>query len=328
MSSGTSTETRALSISSFEGIESAALTERTLPPPAAGEVTVRIKAAAIHPLETLVAAGSIPFATSPPLVLGAVGAGEIVGGSESFADGDRVAIVGNELGMTRDGIWADHAVVPERLLLKLPDGVDFEAAACIGIGPPTAAIALELGAAPSGASVLVLGATGAVGSAALQLALDQGLRPTAVSRSTAGCAFCETLGAPATVDLSARSLADAAASDGRFDLVIDAVGGEFTAAALGVLKPGGTHVVVGHIAGPSASIFLPGLVASAVRLVGGHMGVGGPDKLREAELISLDALSSGTMAVPVAATFGLDQLQAAYAAAADPDLFGRILLVP
>jgi NADPH:quinone reductase-like Zn-dependent oxidoreductase len=57
------------------------------------------------------------------------------------------------------------------------------------------------------------------------------------------------------------------------------------------------------------------------------MDIGGPDKLRDAELISLDALSSGTMAVPVAATFGFDQLQAAHAAAADPDLFGRILLV-
>jgi NADPH2:quinone reductase len=319
---------RAAQLSSFGGIEAVELVDREPPVPAEGEVRVRVRAAAIHPLEALIAGGGIPFAKQPPLVLGAVGAGEVETDGKEFRAGDRVAILGYELGMLFDGIWADHALVPERLLMATPPGLDFTTVATLGIAPPTAAIALRLADVSDRDSVLVLGASGAVGSAAIQLARAQGLRVTAASRSQAGCAFAARLGADETVDLSREDFAGAARrlTDGGFDAIIDPIGGGATAAALEALRPGRTHVVLGYSAGFESTISLPSLVNTSSRIQGAGMASLGPRGLREVEGECLAALVAGELEIPVAAIFGLDEIAAAFATAGDPAVQGRVLL--
>jgi NADPH2:quinone reductase len=319
---------RAAQVSSFDGIEALEVIDREPPVPSDDEVRIRVRAAAIHPLEALIATGGIPFAKQPPLVLGAVGAGEVETDGKDFRAGDRVAILGYELGMLLDGIWADHAVVPERLLLAIPPELDFTAAAALGIAPPTAAIALRLAGISDQESVLVLGASGAVGSAAIQLARRQGLRVVATSRSEAGCAFAAGLGADDTVDTSREDFADAARrlTDGGFDAIVDPIGGDATAAALAALRPGRTQVVLGYSAGFETTISLPSLVNTSSRIQGGGMASFGPEGLREAEQDCLAALGAGELEIPVAAIFGLDEIAAAFATAGDPAVQGRVLL--
>jgi NADPH2:quinone reductase len=321
---------RALTVDSFDGPEAIELRERPLLEPGPGEVLVWMRACGIHPLESLIAAGGIPFAKRPPLVLGAVGGGVVAGDGERFARGDRVAVLGNEMGMLIDGIWADQAAVPERLLLELPDGVGFEEAACLGVAPPTAALALDLAAAPAGGKVLVLGATGAVGSAAVQLAAAAGLVPVAASRSSSGCEFAASLGAAATVDLSTQSFEEAAEklTEGGFDAIIDPLGGPLTAAALKALAPGRNQVVLGYSSGFETTVSLPDLVMTGRSIRGGSMNVAGPAGLRAAEERCLAALADGSLRTPLAGRFGFDELDAALATAADPAVFGRTILVP
>jgi NADPH2:quinone reductase len=321
---------RALTVGAFGGPEAIELRERPRPEPRPGEVLLSMRACGIHPLESLIAAGGIPFAQRLPLVLGAVGSGVVASDGERFSSGDRVAVLGNEMGMTMDGVWADHATVPERLLLPLPDEVGFEAAACLGVAPPTAALALDLAAPPAGGKVLVLGATGAVGSAAVQLATAGGLVAVAASRSAAGCQFAASLGAAETVDLSTQSFEEAAAelTEGGFDAIIDPVGGAMTAAALKALSPGRDHVVLGYSAGFETTVSLPDLVMTGRSIRGGSMNVAGPEGLRAAEERCLEALADGSLRTPLAGSFGFDQLAEALAAAADPAVFGRNILVP
>lgn len=319
----------AVLVRGFDGIGAAELVEREPPQPGEGEVAVRMEAMAIHPLDALIAAGGIPFAAEPPLVLGAVGAGEVVSDGASFAAGDRVAVVGREMGMVMDGVWAERAVVPERLLLALPDAVSYQQGAALGIASPTADLALGLLDLEPGSSLLVLGGTGAVGSAAIQLARAAGLEPVGASRSAAGAEFVAGLGASEAIDLSREDLAAAVARRGsRFDAIVDPVGGELTAAALKTLRPGGTQVVLGYSAGFETTVSLPDLVTTGSQLRGGSMDVAGPEGLREAEERCLAAVAAGTLELPLAASFGLGEVGAAYAAAADPARFGRVLLEP
>jgi len=318
---------RAARLTAFTGLDGVRIVRRDVPEPGAGEVRVRVLAAGVHPLEALIAAGGIPFA-SAPLVLGAVGAGEVETDGATFRAGDRVAILGNELGMVRDGIWADHALVPERLLAPIPPGLEVAVAAAAGIAFPTAVLAVAQAGVPEGGTLLVLGASGAVGAAAVQVAVRAGRRVTGVSRTAEGAAFAARHGAEQTIDLSAVSLAAAAAElapDG-FDGIVDPVGGAVTGAAIKTLRPGGAHVVLGYSAGFAADLFLPDVVNYGRRLEGCNMNVRGPEGLRAAEEQSLAGLASGDYTVEIAQTFPLESFAEASAAGADAAVQGRVLL--
>lgn len=318
---------RAAQATAFTGLDGVRIVRRSPPEPGAGAVRVRVLLAGVHPLEALIAAGGLPFA-QPPLVLGAVGAGEVETDGERFRRGDRVVILGNELGMVMDGVWADHAAVPERLLVPLPPGLEPSTAAAAGIAFPTAVLAVGQAGVAAGGTLLVLGASGAVGTAAVQVAARAGQRVVGVSRTAAGAAFAAGHGAAETIDLSSTGLLDAAAEiapDG-FDGIVDPVGGALTAAAIATLRPGGAHVVLGYSAGFSSELFLPDLVNAGRRLEGCNMNQAGPEGLRAAEEESLRGLASGDYVVRIAETFALERFAQAVAAGADPAVHGRVLL--
>ncbi|CAB4938359.1 unannotated protein [freshwater metagenome] len=302
---------RAAQVTEFGGLESIKIIERDVPQPGEGEVLVRITTAGFHPLDGLLAAGAMgPFQAPAPLVLGCNGAGRVESDGATFKTGDRVAIVNNQMGMVRDGVWADHAAVPESVLLKLPDNVDDATAAGIGISFPTAVIALNMLGLASGSSVLITGANGAVGSAAIQLARTKGLVPFAVVRSQDAAAFCTDLGAEGVIDLSQTSIEEASKglSQGGFDGCVDPIGGPVGAGALKGIKPGAAQVTVGYSSGFEMPVFLPDIVNYGRRLLGGNMASAGQDGLRAAEEETLAGLASGALRSPVATTVALDDV--------------------
>ncbi len=240
------------------------------PPPrrAAGQALVRVTAAPVNPLDLLCASGTSYFgAPALPYVPGAQGVG-VIEEADRLPAGQRVWF-SCAAGMAQgDGAMAEFCVADEAAVLPLPDGVDDDLVAALGLSAIAAWMALSWrGELRQGETVLVLGASGTVGQVGVQAARLLGAgRVIAACRDAHGRSRAAELGADATADLAgadqaqiARRLAEAAGgpgsgeSDGGVDLVLDPLWGIPAQAALDVLRPGGRLVNLGSSAGPAAS---------------------------------------------------------------------------
>jgi NADPH:quinone reductase-like Zn-dependent oxidoreductase len=214
------------------------LAERPDPSPAHGEVVVRIRAANVNPTDVAVRSGDHPRSPEPPFVPGWDLAGEVIAvgdGAEGFAPGDRVVgmIPWGRIG-GRVGAYAQAAAVEPAWLAPLDGGVDDATAATLPLNALTARQALDLIAAPPGSTLLVTGASGAVGGFATQLAARDGHRVLAQA-STGDEDWVASLGAAQVIPRSADL-----ATIGRVDAVLDAVPlGPVSTASL---RDGGTAV--------------------------------------------------------------------------------------
>ncbi|GAB4106704.1 zinc-binding dehydrogenase [Micromonospora taraxaci] len=247
------------------------IVQRPAPVPADGELTITVEAAPITPLDVLCASGTSYFGTpSTPYVPGVQGVGRL-------ADGNTVWF-GTSAGMRPgvDGSMATTVAVPAVDVVALPPGVPLTLLAALGLSAVAAHAALtHAGNLTAGEQVVVLGAGGVVGQAAVQLALLGGARRVvAVARSAAARARAEELGAAVTVpflpDDDVASMGDRLhdAADGPVDLVLDPVFGVPAAAALRVLRPGGRLVNLGSAAGATAPIESAVLRSGSLRMVG------------------------------------------------------------
>jgi len=241
---------RAVVVDSYGPPEVAAIREVAVPRPGRGEVLVRVVAAAVTSGDARMRSGVFPpgFAVPGRLamgirgprrrVLGAVFSGEVAAlgeGASGFAVGERVS------GMTgaRGGAHAEHLVTSADRLVATPSSVSHDAAAAVLFGGTTALDYLRDKArlAP-GATVLVNGASGAVGTSAVQLARHLGAEVVAMT-SAANAELVTRLGAARTVDYRATSLEQLRARGERFDVVLDAVGNVTAASGRSLLTDGG-----------------------------------------------------------------------------------------
>jgi NADPH:quinone reductase-like Zn-dependent oxidoreductase len=217
-----------------------------------GAALVEVAAAPLNPVEIRVSAGRHPREAQPPYVPGLEGAGTVVE-SARLPPGTRVRFESAALpGFGAQGTLAERAVVPEESLVELPDEVSDDLAAAVGVVGITALLALERAAPVEGARVLVLGATGAVGQMAVQLAKAMGAtRVVGAGRNAAGLEHARELGADQVVELGGREPAEAfeRAAGGQPDVVVDPLWGEPAMAALGVIATEGRLVNVGQSAG-------------------------------------------------------------------------------
>jgi NADPH:quinone reductase len=211
------------------------LAERPDPSPAPGEVLVRIRAANVNPTDVAVRSGSHPRSPQPPFVPGWDLAGEVVGGGEGLAAGQRVVgmVPWGRIG-GRVGAYAELAAVDPAWLAPLDDDVDDATAATLPLNALTARQALDLIAAPPGSTLLITGASGAVGGFATQLAARDGIRVLAQA-STDDEDWVASLGADEVIPRSA-DLADV----GQVDAVLDAV--PIGPASTACLREGGIAV--------------------------------------------------------------------------------------
>jgi NADPH2:quinone reductase len=218
---------------------------------------VAVAAAPLNPVEIRVAAGRHPRRAQPPYVPGLEGVGKVVE-SARVPPGRRVRFESVALpGFGTQGTLAERAAVPEESLVTLPDEVDDDVAAAIGVVGITALLALERAAPAGGERVLVLGATGAVGQMAVQLAKLMGAgRVVGAGRNAERLERVRELGADDVVELGDGDLTAALeqAAGGNLDVVIDPLWGEPAMAALRAIATEGRLVNVGQSAGTDVEI--------------------------------------------------------------------------
>lgn len=243
------------------------------PEPKPGEVRVAIRAASLNFPDLLIVQNKYQMKPPLPFVPGAEFAGvvEAVGeGVQALAVGSRVASFG---GM---GGFGTHACVPAALAMPLPEGFAFDDAAAFLCTYGTSHHALvDRAALRAGETVLVLGAAGGVGTAAIQIAKAAGARVVAAASSAAKCALCSSIGADATIDYSQGDLREQikAATQGRGpDVVVDPVGGVFAEPVFRSIAWRGRYLVIGFAGGPIPSLPLNLALLKGASIVGVFWG--------------------------------------------------------
>jgi NADPH2:quinone reductase len=245
---------KAARVSAFGGPEAVAIADIPRPEPGPSEVLVEVRAVAVNYVDLVVIAGRYQFTPKLPFTPGKGPAGIVAAigaGVSGLKPGDRV------LAMAEIGSYAEFAVAPADQCYPLPAGMSFQDAAAMALAYDTAWFALrERGRMRAGETVLVLGATGAVGLAAVSLAKALGARVLAGVANAAKAASVREAGADAVIDLAAdviheslRAQVHAATGGDGADVVIDTIGDRFFNAALRALAWRGRLVVVGFAAG-------------------------------------------------------------------------------
>jgi NADPH2:quinone reductase len=298
--------------------------------PAPGEVRVRLHSAGISFVDILVAAGKHLFKPSLPFVPGTEFSGEVVevgAGVGHVACGDPVC------GGDFSGILAEEVTVPARRVQRLPAHVSMEQAAVLRASYITAWYSLvNCGGLKAGERVLVLGAAGAVGIAACQVARHLNAIPIGSASSAEKRAFALANGAMHALDPSAPDWRDQVMTltGGRgIDVVVDPVGGVATESAFRTLAYKGRHLMVGFASGtiPSLPANLPlNKGASLVGVLTSHFAEQEPEAEAAARATILDLFVAGVLTPPVGRVYPLADFVEAMQAATSGTVLGRILL--
>ncbi|MEO5680406.1 MAG: zinc-binding dehydrogenase [Acidimicrobiales bacterium] len=302
--------------------------ERPDPSPSYGEVVVRVKAAGLNGADLLQARGLYPAPPgSPPDIPGLELAGEVesVGpGSDRFAVGDKV------MGVVGGGGQAERCAVHERCLVPVPTGLEWTAAGGFPEAFTTAHDALFTQCdLAMGDHVLVHGAAGGVGSAAVQLACLAGAQVTATVRNAELRGDVTRLGGPRGW-VKAVDPADYE-DGGPYDVILELVGAGNLAGNLRALATGGRISIIGvGGSGSRSEIDLLGLMAKRGRIHGSTLRARPleqkADAARRIEHHVLPALAAGELRVPVAAAFHLEEATVAYERFAAGAKLGKVVL--
>jgi NADPH:quinone reductase len=299
--------------------------ERPDPEPGRGEVLVRVRGAGINGADMLQRAGAYPAPPgSPPDIPGLELAGEVSAlgpGARRFGEGDRVmALVGG-------GGQAELAVVHERAAMPVPQNLDWPQAGGLPEVFTTAhdAIFTQAGLRP-GERLLVHGAAGGVGTAAVQLGRAMGARVTATVRREEHRAEVKKLGGNA---ISPEGFGDS----GPYDVILELVGASNLAENLDSLALGGRIAVIGvGGTGPVAEINLVAVMQKRARIHGSTLRARPLEEkaicARRVEKEVLPGFEDGTLTVPVADTYPLEDAQAAYERFAAGGKLGKVVLLP
>ncbi|MPZ58934.1 MAG: zinc-binding dehydrogenase [Rhizobiales bacterium] len=251
---------KAVVVSTFAPFDQIAVGELPDPVPGKGEVVIDVKAAEVNYPDILVISGQYQMKPPLPFAPGKAAAGIVsaVGeGVTSLAVGDRVSA------QVEYGAFAQKLRAPAVNVYRMPDGLDFAKAAALGLVYQTAHFALiERARMQKGDRVLVLGASGGIGVASVQLAKALGAATVVAGvLGEANAEVARRCGADAVIDLGAIDLRDGvreavrAATDGHgADVVIDPVGGAANAAALRAIAWRGRMVIIGFAAGETPTI--------------------------------------------------------------------------
>ncbi|QQW33347.1 NADPH:quinone oxidoreductase family protein [Mycobacterium marinum] len=243
---------RAIVCNAYGPPEDLVLDEVPDPVPAPGQVLVRVRAAAVNFPDVLFIAGKYQIKIPPPFVPGNEIAGEVVGAGAGVT-----LVPGQRVFGTTFGAFAELALLDGAAAQPIPDDADFASAAAFGVTYRTAYHALRSVAQVSqGDWVVVLGAAGGVGLAAVDLAVAMGARVLAAASSPEKLGLCRQRGAEAVVDYDQEDLKlrirELTGDSAR--VVLDPVGGSYAEPALRGLARGGMFVTLGYAAGSIPAI--------------------------------------------------------------------------
>lgn len=290
----------------------------SLSKPGPDDVVVEMAFAGVNPVDRYGAMGTVAPGAPVPRTLGVEGVGRL--------EGRWVVLYGHGLGTARDGVWADAAVVPRAACVDVPDGVAPERAAALGVAGATAdRTVTELARVTPDDRVLVLGASGGVGSLIVSLVHGIGAQVWGQTGQEAKVKDVESSGADRAFVAHAGTLA-AAAAGLRPTVVFDPLGDGFTGAAVETLEPYGRLVLFGTSADPDGRVPLRDLYRKGLSLLG-YAGLIEPeDAIRRGIEGALQAARDGRMAVRIDAVLPLEDVNEAFRRLEHREVSGKLVL--
>lgn len=348
---------RAVSFREFGAAENLELVELPKPEPGPVDVVVQVSHCGVNPVDASLFSGRwgvLPLPHVPGSEISGTVA-EVGEGVSGVSEGDRVAVAfrlfcgmceycrrGHEeacvghrsemvragapdaVGITSQGGYAKYVKVPAANLLPIPRNVSLESAAAATLDGVTAWHLVERSRLQPGETVLVFGASGGVGSFAVQIAHLNGARVLAVS-SGEKVGRVKQLGADVVLDREAEDLqgriSEVTDGDG-VDVVLDPLGAKTFPVGMRALKNLGRYATCGVLTGADVQLNLAALYPPQKEVIGSTGG-------SRADLADiLNFLDQGRVTAPVWKTYPLEEVHEAHAALKDPERFGKVLLAP
>ena len=312
------------------GVEALQWKELPMPEPAAGQVRVTIKAASLNFPDLLIIQNKYQMKPPLPFVPGAEFAGVVdaIGeGVKSLKVGDAVAAFAGT------GGFGSHACIPAALAMPLPPGFSFEDASAFICTYATSHHALlDRAALKAGETVLILGAAGGVGTAAIQIAKAAGARVIAAASSDEKCRRCIEIGADASINYSQGNFRDElkALTEGKGpDVVYDPVGGDLAEAAFRSIAWRGRYLVIGFAQGQIPALPLNLALLKGASLVGVFWGeFARREPKNNAQLLAQLAqwYGEGKIKPVLDAVLPMEQLPQAFERMASRQVVGKVVL--
>ena len=318
-------------VETLTGTSGMRLIEKASPAPGSGQVQVKVAAAALNFLDTLMTRGEYQLKPELPFTPGVELAGTVteVGPGVALRVGDRIC------GLVDYGAFAEYALADATAMLPVPDDVDLIEASTIPVVYPTAYCALKLRANMQPAEFVVVHAgAGGMGIACIQLAKAWGGRVIATAGGEEKCEICRAEGAELAIDYLEKDWVDEVKSytEGhRADVIVDMVGGEITQQSLKSLAWSARLVIVGFAGGTIPDIAANRLLlknASAMGVMWGGYRRRQPDVFEEtfAEIFAL--YRQGQFKPVISERYPLDQAVAAINALGNRRTHGKVVLIP
>jgi NADPH2:quinone reductase len=313
------------------GVDALNWKEIPTPVPQSGQVLIRIEAASLNFPDLLIVQNKYQMKPDLPFVPGSEYAGVI----EALGEGVKHLKVGQSVAcLSGTGGFGTHTLAPAKLCMPLPPGFPaVDAAAFIMIYATSHHALIDRAALKTGETVLVLGAAGGVGTAAIQIAKAAGAKVIAAASTDEKCALCKSLGADETINYTTQNIREVlkTVTEGKGpDVIYDPVGGDFAEPAFRSIAWRGRYLVVGFAAGP-----IPALPFNLALLKGASIvGVFWGDFSRrepQANAAMMAELAQwyaqGKVKPVIDRTMPMSELKAAYAHMGSRGVMGKLVMV-
>lgn len=312
-------------------IESLRLDTVPDPEPGPGEALIKITYAALNPADRYLILGQYPRSAPPPFTVGRDACGEVVRASEGsrFKAGDAVVLLRSDIGISEPGTLAEWVAIPEDCLAPLPPDWSAEEGAAGPLVLLTAWQALvDRGDLQAGETVLITGASGGVGTAAIPLAKGLGAKVVALSGSEAKWEALRNLGADIVIDSQLDGLEkrvkEALAGD-KVQMVVENLGGPYLEKCARIAALNGRIMVIGLLAGLAAEITVGLLIHKCLRIQGLSVSSYSNESAQAAWTGIVDTLAKSGKRPPIDAIFSFDEVPAAFARLAQGPL-GKVVV--
>lgn len=305
------------------------LEQASLAPPTGPGAVISVEAAGVAQPDVLQISGAYQVKREMPFVPGTEAVGVVVSappGAEHLT-GRRVVAI------TPEGSWQEQVSVPPEAAFVVPDGVSPTQAALLLVNHAAAYFALATrGCAQRGETLLVHGAAGGIGGAAVQIGNAIGLRTIAVASTPEKVAYARSIGASAVVTSNGwKQSVEALVGPAGVDLVFDPVAGDRFEDGLRVLRPGGRFVIIGFLGGPIPEVKVNKILLRNISLVGVAAGAYmqyDPAEMGRVWAAIAQMIDHAELRLAEATTFPLAEADRAVALVRDRQAVGKVCLVP
>jgi len=313
------------------GVDALTWKELPTPTPGPGQVLIKIQAASLNFPDLLIVQNKYQMKPELPFVPGS----EFAGVVQALGEGVNHLKLGQAVAcLTGTGGFGTHALAPAKLCLPLPEGFStVDGAAFIMTYATSHHALLDRAALKAGETVLVLGAAGGVGTAAIQIAKAAGAKVIAAASTDEKCALCTALGADATINYSRENLREAlkTLTDNKGpDVIYDPVGGDLAEPAFRSIAWRGRYLVVGFAGGPIPALPLNLMLLKGASLVGVFWGdyVKREPQTNAATMATLVKwYAEGKIKPVIDRSLPMPDLKSAYALMGSRSVMGKLVMV-